>query len=306
MLDIERSTAPGAFIKSERRTLKIGVAQIETRLGELDDNLRKHLDIIAQARAAGADCLLFPEMSLTGHSAGGFSLDLAIRQSDPRIGALAEASGDMWTLFGLIEEGSAAQFYNSMFAVSGGKLSFLHRKINLATYGRLEDGKHFATGRYVETFPVTDFWRASALICNDVWNPALVHLAALHGATVLFVPASSAREAVGAGFDNPKGWDTVCRFYASMYGLPIIFTNRVGAEQDLTFWGGSRILDPFGEILAGAKQEEALLFAELSEDAVRRARYLLPTVRDSNLGLIAREVNRLQDILGVPDAVRRF
>lgn len=306
LLETERSTAPGAFIKSARRALRIAVAQIETRLGELDENVQKHLDLIAQAREAGADCLLFPEMSLTGHSAGSFSLDLAISQKDPRIVAIAEAAGDMWTLFGLIEEGSAAQFYNSTFAVSGGKLDFIHRKINLATYGRLEDGKHYAAGRYVETFRVSDFWRASALICNDVWNPGLVHLAALHGATILFVPASSAREAVGAGFDNPKGWDTVCRFYASMYGLPIVFTNRVGSEQDLTFWGGSRILDPFGEVLASARDEEALVFADLTEDAVRRARYLLPTVRDSNLGLIAREVNRLQDILGVPDAVRRF
>lgn len=306
LLDLERSPAPTTFFKHERRALKIAVAQIETRLGELDANLKKHLDIIAQARDAGAHCLLFPEMSLTGHNAGGFSLDLAIQQSDPRIGMLAEASGEMWTLFGLIEEGASAQFYNAMFAVRDGKLPFLHRKINLATYGRLEDGKHFAAGRYVETFQLSDFWRASALICNDVWNPALVHLAALHGATVLFVPASSARESLGAGFDNPGGWSIVCRFYASMYGLPIVFSNRVGTEQDLTFWGGSRILDAFGEVLASTKDEEALIFAEITEDAVRRARYLLPTVRDSNLGLIAREVTRLQDILGVPEAVRRY
>ena len=305
-LDLESPSTPATFIRHERRALKVAVAQIETRFGDLDVNLEKHLDIIKQARDAGAECLLFPEMSLTGHNAGGFSLDLAIQQSDPRIRILAEASGEMLTLFGLIEEGPAAQFYNAIFAVKSGQLPFLHRKINLATYGRLEEGKHFASGRYVETFQLSDFWRASALICNDVWNPALVHLAALHGATLLFVPASSAREAVGAGFDNPGGWNIVCRFYASMYGLPILFANRVGTEQDLTFWGGSRILDAFGEVLASAQDEEALLFTEITDEAVRRARYLLPTVRDSNLGLIAREVNRLQDILGVPEAVRRY
>lgn len=306
VVDLDPSQAGTMFHEHERRSLKVAVAQIETQFGDLDANFEKHLRIIEQAREAGTHCLLFPEMSLTGQNAGGFSLDLSIPQSDPRIRMLAEASGNMWTLFGLIEEGSAAQFYNAMFAVKDGQLPFLHRKINLATYGRLEDGKHFATGRYVETFQISDFWRASALICNDVWNPALVHLAALHGATVLFVPASSAREAVGAGFDNPRGWNTVCQFYASMYGLPIVFTNRVGSEQDLTFWGGSRVLDAFGGVLASAGDEEALLFAEITEDAVRRARYLLPTVRDSNLALIAREVNRLQAIMGVPDAVRRY
>ncbi|WP_308917836.1 nitrilase-related carbon-nitrogen hydrolase [Jannaschia sp. LMIT008] len=289
----------------DERTLIAGVAQTNTVLGDLDANLDDHLRLVDQARGAGCDCLLFPEMSLTGHSAGGRALDLALARDDPRIDRLVRASGPMRTTVGLIEEGPAAQFYNSAVTVADGRVVHVHRKVNLATYGLLDDGKHFAPGRYVETFPIGRHWRAATLICNDLWNPMLVGLAALHGATILLAPVSSAREAVGADFDNPGGWETACRYSAMVYGMPILFANRVGREGDLRFWGGSRIVDPFGHTIEGAGEAEGLTLARLDFGAVRRARLQLPTVRDSNLDLLVRETTRLQRILGVPDAVRR-
>jgi len=233
-------------------------------------------------------------MSLTGHSAGPDTLRLAINRDHRFVTEIARAAGGMCTVFGIIEEAAAAQFYNSAIAVRDGKVIFVHRKINLATYGKLEDGKHFAAGSHVETFDVAPGWRVSILICADTWNPALVHLATLQGATLLLAPISSAVEAVGADFDNPHGWDTNLRFYALTYGMPVIMANRVGIEGDLTFWGGSRILDPFGRLLAGATESgEQLVRAQLDFESVRRARFQLPTVRDSNLPLVQREIERV-------------
>lgn len=273
---------------------RVAVAQIESRPGDLEANLRKHLDVIEAARAAGVEVLLFPEMSLTGHGAGADALRLAIDCDDRIVTQIARASGAMGTVFGLIEERAAAQFYNAAVVVQHGHAIFVHRKINLATYGRLEDGKHFAAGRHVDTFALDQRWRASVMICADAWNPALVHLAALQGATLLMVPISSAIEAVGDGFDNPHGWDTNLRFYALTYGMPVLMANRVGVEGDLTFWGGSRILDPYGRVIAtAAGRGEELVSADLDYDDVRRARYRLPTVRDANLPLVQREVGRL-------------
>ncbi|RWX60728.1 nitrilase, partial [Mesorhizobium sp. M4B.F.Ca.ET.089.01.1.1] len=142
------------------------------------------------------------------------------------------------------------------------------------------------------------------LICADLWNPALTHLAFLHGATLLISPVSSGVEAVGAEFDNPKGWALTMAFYSMMYGAPSIMVNRVGVENDLTFWGGSRILDPLGVELAIAGDGEEIIDAVLDYDRVRLARRLLPTVRDSNIGLVHRETARLIDRLGVPDFIR--
>jgi len=68
----------------------------------------------------------------------------------------------------------------------------------------------------------------------------------------------------------------------------------VGREGELTFWGGSRILDPFGHTMARAAGDgEELVVATLDYRQVRRARYLLPTVRDANLPLVLREIERL-------------
>lgn len=274
--------------------LTVAAAQIESIPNDLRANCRRHLEMIAQARAAGVEVLLFPEMSLTGHGAGAQALRLAIGRDHPMIGDIARASAGMCTIFGIIEEAPAAQFHNTAVAVRDGRLVFLHRKINLATYGRLEDGKHFAAGGRVDTFAIAAPWRAGLLICADTWNPALVHLAALQRATLLLTPISSAIEAVGGEFDNPGGWDVNLRFHAMTYGMPVVMANRVGREGDLTFWGGSRILDPFGRIVARAESDgEELVVATVDYEQVRRARYLLPTVRDANLPLVLRETERL-------------
>lgn len=285
--------------------MRIAVAQIETRLGDVEANLRKHLDVISAARAAGVEVLLFPELSLTGHSSGEDRLRLAMPCNHPTVAVIAKASAAMCTVFGLIEERPAAQFFNAAVAVRDGAVAFVHRKVNLATYGRLEDGKHFAAGQHVEAFTLDAQWRAAGLICADLWNPALVHLAAMQGATLLLALVSSAVEAVGEAFDNPGGWDTNLRFYALTYGMPVAMANRVGTEGELTFWGGSRILDPFGRVLGAAQgREEALVHATLDFDLVRRARTLLPTVRDANTPLVAREIARVGALAAQPPKVK--
>ena len=274
--------------------LRVAVAQIESDPGDLAANLRKHLDVIGEARAAGADLLLFPELSLTGHGAGSETLRLALAADSPPVAELAQASAGLRTVFGFIEEAPGALYYNSAALVQDGRVAHLHRKVNLATYGRLEEGKHYASGRAVETTPLAGPWRAGLLICADLWNPPLVHLAAARGATVLLAPISSAVEAVGDEFDNPGGWDVNLRFHALTYGMPVAMANRVGAEGSLTFWGGSRVLDPFGRTLARANGPgEDLVVADLAYEDVRRARYLLPTLRDSNPLLLASEFGRL-------------
>ncbi|PHP68673.1 nitrilase [Zhengella mangrovi] len=284
--------------------MKVGAAQFASVIGDVDANIDRHLHWIAEGRAAGLDLLVLPELSLTGHYGPERLLDVAISRDDPRLMQLAEAAGPMAVTLGFIEEGPAAQFYNAAAILKDGRMLHLHRKVNVPTYGKLEEGKHYATGRFVETCELAGHWMAGLLICADVWNPALTHLAFLHGATMLICPVSSGTEAVGAGFDNPGGWALTSRFYAMMYGAPVIMVNRIGRERDLTFWGGSRIIDPFGRELAVAGEDEGMITADLDYQAVREARYLLPTVRDSNVALILRETQRLVETLGVPTFIR--
>jgi len=286
--------------------IKVAVAQVATDLNHVARNMERHRAFIEDAKAAGATLLMFPELSLTGYQVADHAVDVAMAKDDPRLLSLAEAAGEMTVIVGFVEEGYAAQFYNAAAVLRRGRVDFIHRKINLPSYGRMEEDKYFAEGRYVEVFTLERPWDASLLICADLWNPGLVHLAALHGATLMLSPIASANEVVGGDFSNPEGWDVTLKFYAMMYGMPVVMANIAGREGGLHFWGGSRILDPHGSPLAQAEgDEEVLLTAELDYDAVRRARFALPTVRDSNLDLIHREVDRLVNRVGVPVGVRR-
>lgn len=284
--------------------ITVGAAQIATVPEDIEANLETHLEVIAQARAQGCDLLVFPELSLTGYTLSDQSFRLARSRHSKVIRLIAEASQGLTTQFGFIEEGPAAQYYNATLAVRDGEIHHLHRKVNLPSYGNLDENKHFATGRFMETAKLDDTWRYAILICADAWNPALVHLAAMNGATLLSVPISSSINAVEGEFSNPNGWDLAVRFYAMMYGMPVVMTNRVGTEGSNHFWGGSAIIDSHGRIVTQAGDESTLLTAELDYNQVREARFHLPTVRDSNFALIQREVNRLSEVLGVPESVR--
>ena len=232
--------------------LHVAIAQISCDLGDLDANVARHAKWIREARDAGVQLLMFPELSLTGYRLNREILDVALSRDDPVIRELAAIAPGMTVSLGLVEEGPAAQLYNAALVLRGGNVLHLHRKLNLPNYGNLEEGKLFATGNYVETFTTGAPWRQSVLICADLWNPALVHLAMLHGATLLMAPVNSALDAVGGGFSNPEGWRLAIRFYAMMYGMPILMANRVGDEAGARFWGGSCIVDPYGEVLADA------------------------------------------------------
>lgn len=285
--------------------LNVAIAQIDCVLGNVQANTRKHLAFIEEAKGAGVELLLFPELSLTGYRLGADMVQVALNRRDSIIQDIAQAASEMIVVLGFVEEGAGAQFYNSAVVLHQGSVAFVHRKLNLPTYGNLEEGKFFANGRYIQTFDAGGPWNAGVLICADLWNPALVHLIMVQGATLLLAPINSAIEAVSAEFSNPKGWDLAMNFYAMMYGMPILMANRVGTEGGGRFWGGSRILDPFGNVIAQAADEsECLVQAQLDYNDLRHARFQLPTVRDSNLNLIQREIERLASQVGVPDFMR--
>jgi predicted amidohydrolase len=284
--------------------LRVAAAQIDPTEQDIGDNLKKHYDVIDEAKSKGVEFLVFPELSLTGYQLRSRTPDLAITAEDPRLLEIARRAGDMTVIVGFVEESFAAQFHNSAAALRQGEVKFIHRKLNLATYGNLEEAKYFARGRYVDVYVHEPPWTAAIFICADSWNPGLIHLAGLYGATLLAIPIASSREAVGLDFSNPDGWNTALSFYGMLYGMPIVMANHCGSRDGETYWGGSRVIDPHGKTLAIGGEREELVVADLNYDLVRQARFQLPTVRDSNLDLIHREIERLNNRIGVPRNMR--
>ena len=273
--------------------LKVAAAQIPCAAGLTDDNLARHLAMIDEARSKSVGVLVFPELSLTGYVHAPDLLELARPARAPEFTRLAQAAGPMTVAVGFIEEGPAAQFYNAQALLGRGEVLHVHRKINLAGYGRLEEPKHFARGQSIGMVPITDRWQAAVLICADLWNPALPWLAALQGATLLLVPAASSLGAVAPDFDNPGGWDLVLRHTALTYGLPAVFANHCGARGSARYWGGSRIVDADGKERGRAGAEPELIVVEIDYADVRAARARLPTIRDADPRFVRAELERL-------------
>lgn len=266
--------------------LRVGAAQLNAELGAVDSNLARHLERIAEARELGLELLVFPELSLTGYGLGSRVMQVAMPLEDPRLTDLAIACGDMQTVVGFVEEASPGEYYNALAILQAGEVVAVHRKLNLPTYGGLEEGKWFTHGSELTHTEIRPGWSATQLICADLWNPALVHATLLARPTVLCAPINSASGIVSDDFSNEQNWVLNVRFYAMTYGTPVIMANRFGPENGSHFWGGSRILGPRGEPLAEAEDRETLITAELSRTAIAKARFELPTHRDADTPLI--------------------
>lgn len=267
-------------------SLKVAAAQINCVFADLDANLEHHREYIDQARAEDVELLVFPELSLTGYGLGRQVMEVAIPREDPRLATLASACGDMQTVVGFVEEASPGEYYNALAIMQRGEIIAVHRKLNLPSYGGLEEGKWFTHGNELTHTDVRPGWSSTPLICADMWNPALVHAALLARPTLLCTPINSASGIVSKDFSNEQNWHVNVRFYAMTYGTPVIMVNRYGPEGDSHFWGGSCILGPRGEFLARAEDREMLITAMLSRKAIANARFELPTHRDADTPLI--------------------
>src|SRR5215470_7815369 len=268
----------------------VAVAQIDATLGDVAGNLACARDSIRRAASQGADLVVFPELALHGYALGHVRGDHSLRASDPRLASLTESGADV--LVGFHEDG-AVRRYNSAAYLTADGVRHVHRKLYLPNYLVWEERKHASPGQCLRAFD-TRIGRVATLICNDAWQPVLPWLAAQDGAEVLLVPTNSATGPGSEVVDVIGYWDELLRFIARMQQCWVIFCNRVGTEAGARFWGGSRILDPSGQVAAQAPLwEPGLVVADIDVSAARRHRHELPLLAEARLGLIERELARL-------------
>jgi predicted amidohydrolase len=130
------------------------------------------------------------------------------------------------------------------------------------------------------------------LICNDAWQPFLPTFAAQGGAELLLVPAASSTAVPEA---EPY-WRELTRFYARMLECYVVFVNRVGEDAGFTFWGGSHVVDPLGEVVAEAPRfDESLLFANVDLERVAARRRELPLLGEMRPELLRDELQRVAE-----------
>jgi len=277
--------------------LNLALAQIATKLGDVESNLEKHLNFIKQAKEQKADVVVFPELSLTGYVVQDLVATVAHRpvEDDPIFKHLLKASQDLDLVVGFVDEDSRHRFFIASTYLSGGRVLHVHHKVYLPTYGLFDEGRFFAWGDKVRAFD-TRFGRAGLLICEDFWHASPPYLLWLDGADImLFSSASPGRGLTDREKLESARWvERVNSAYASMFTSFVVHSNRVGYEDGLHFWGGATVNDPNGELLVqGPYFEEALTLVQLDLNQLRRTRARLPLLRDERTNLTISELQRI-------------
>jgi len=254
-----------------RRQATIRLGLIQTRATPVvERNLEAAERLIGTAAKRGAEIVCLPELFAGRYFAqieDRAFLDLA----EPVPGRISKflsgcASEHKVTLVGgsLYERGRDGKRYNTTLIYSpAGRLLGKYRKMHIPHDPQYFEQFYFTPGNlgYVQV-PVKKTVVAP-LICYDQWFPEAARINAMRGAQVIFYPT-----AIG-WFDalrrdepfSAQRWENAMRAHASMNGIFVAGVNRVGREERLTFWGGSFIADPFGEVVARASRtkEEALV-----------------------------------------------
>ena len=276
---------------------RIALAQLAPRLGRVDDNLELARGWLRRGAAEGAQLVAFPELALTGYLLADLVPEVAMRADDARLAHLSREAPGVLLAIGFVEETDALRFCNSAALLRDGELIGVHRKVYLPTYGMFDEARFTRPGDRIRTHAVGEpLGRIGLSICEDFWHASLPMLQALDGASLLVNLAAGPARAPGssAGLAAIAGWHKMQDTYALLGTVAVAFCNRVGNEEGLTFWGGSRLLRADGSTVAeGPLYEEALVVGAIDSDDLRMQRYGLPLLSDERLELVRRELDRI-------------
>jgi NAD+ synthase (glutamine-hydrolysing) len=278
--------------------LRVGLAQIAPRLGALEPNLEKHRTLIAQARQQSIDLLVFPELGLTGYLLQDLNSEVAMRRDDPRLLGLARDAAGLSCVVGFVERSDDEQLYIAAALFEDGEIRHAYRKSYLPNYGLFDERRFFGAGTQLRAVDSRLGVRLGICICEDFWHLPVPYLLALDGAQILVNISSSPGRDVAAANDGGLGtaisWRTLMRAYAQLTTSFIVFVNRVGVEETVTFWGGSQVIGPDGEMaLEAPLLDEGLFVTDIDTADVRRERTSLPLLRDERPEFVARQLERL-------------
>ncbi len=216
-------------------TLKVGLAQLNPKVGDVAGNLAKVRAARAQAARQGADLVLFSEMVVAGY----FPEDLVLKPAfqdacHDAVEALREDTSDGGpALFVTTPWREDGKLYNAIVALDKGEIVGKRYKVDLPNYGVFDDKRVFSPGPMPGPIVFRGV-RIGVPICEDVWTPDVVECIAETGGEILLVPNGSPYEAGKTDLRVQLG---VKRVVES--GLPFVYLNQVGGQDEVVYDGAS-------------------------------------------------------------------
>ncbi len=246
--------------------IRVGIAQINSTVGDLSGNTRKIVESIDQAKSLGVDLLTFPELAITGYPPEDLLLKPQfIKQNRKCLDKIIEHSSGIVVVVGFVD--SDGDIYNAAAVLCDKKLVGVYHKFYLPNYGVFDENRYFQAGVGCPVFIIYGIGMGIT-ICEDMWyeaGPAIVQ--AYAGAKVLINISASPYHA-GKGLFRERMLAT----RASDSIAIVVHSNLVGGQDELVFDGNSLIINEKGQLVARGKQfEEDFVVTDLDVESVFRS-----------------------------------
>jgi len=246
--------------------IRVGIAQINSTVGDLSGNTKKIMQSIDQAKSLGVDLLTFPELAITGYPPEDLLLKPQfIKQNRESLNKIIEHCSDIAVVAGFVD--SDGDIYNAAAVLYNKKLVGVYHKFYLPNYGVFDENRYFQAGRECPVFIIYGIG-IGVTICEDMWyeaGPAIVQ--AYAGAKVL-VNISASPYHAGKGLFRERMLAT----RASDSVAIVVHNNLVGGQDELVFDGNSLIINEKGEVVVRGKQfEEDFVVTDLDVESVFRS-----------------------------------
>jgi len=264
------------------RRLRLGLAQINTTVGDLDGNAAKVLEYVGRARELGVDLLSFPEMTITGYPPEDLLLrpqfigdNLAVLQ-----GVVKDCQG-ITAVVGFVDRDH--DVHNAAAIIHDGRLVDVYHKQFLPNYGVFDENRYFQAGTRCPVYVVAGIG-VGVSICEDIWCPDDPTRAQAHAGAQVIININGSPYHKG----KRRFRQQMLATRASDYAVFICYTNQVGGQDELVFDGASMVVSPSGEVLAQAAAfEEELLICDLDVEETFQARLHEPRRRKERLASTA-------------------
>lgn len=273
--------------------MKITLAQLAPVLGDK----KKNIELIkTTVEKSDSDLVVFAELFLTGYMVRDNLTYLAEPLTGESVSEIAKIAEEHNThiIFGMPERDSDVHglFYNSSVLVYPNERVEAYRKLHLANFGPFEEHLYFAKGMEVPVFD-TSFGKVGMLICFDCFFPELSKIYALKGADLL-VAISASPSTTRIYFEK------VMVSRAIENTIFFTYTNLVGTELNMVYWGGNTVVGPRGDEKAkGEYFKEQTVDCEIDFKEITTAREFRPSIRETRMELFF-ELQRLleEDVRG--------
>lgn len=253
--------------------MKLAIFQMNSLDRSVAENIAAFDQVCAEAKANGADLVIFPEMALTGYNIGAERIRQLAESAD---GAMVQhlckmaRRHDLGLLCGFPEAEGEQVFNAAALIHASGEVMSVCRKAHL--FGDVDRAAFSAADRLCPLVQFED-WSLGLAICYDVEFPELVRAYALKGADAVLVPTANMLPYTGIA-------TRVVPARAEENEIYVAYANRVGKEGAFEYCGLSCVTGPDGVDVARAGRREDLILAEISKDSLESARKSLSHLKD--------------------------